>query len=82
MKRYDEHLRTLVPMATGAGKTFTAVSEAYRLLRHAKAKRILFLVDRRNLGKQAADAFTNYVTPDDGRKSVRLNGLGKSWASK
>jgi type I restriction enzyme R subunit len=68
----DEHLRTLVPMATGAGKTFTAVSEAYRLLRHAKAKRILFLVDRRNLGKQAADAFTNYVTPDDGRKFGEL----------
>jgi type I restriction enzyme R subunit len=68
----DEHLRTLVPMATGAGKTFTAVAEAYRLLRHAKAERILFLVDRRNLGKQAADAFANYVTPDDGRKFAEL----------
>jgi type I restriction enzyme R subunit len=68
----DEHLRTLVPMATGAGKTFTAVAEAYRLLKHAKAERILFLVDRRNLGKQAADAFANYVTPDDGRKFAEL----------
>lgn len=68
----DEHLRTLVPMATGAGKTFTAVAEAYRLLKHAKAERILFLVDRRNLGKQAADAFVNYVTPDDGRKFAEL----------
>jgi type I restriction enzyme, R subunit len=67
-----EHLRTLVPMATGAGKTFTAVAEAYRLLKHAKAERILFLVDRRNLGKQAADAFANYVTPDDGRKFAEL----------
>lgn len=68
----DEHLRTLVPMATGAGKTFTAVAEAYRLLEHAKAKRVLFLVDRRNLGKQAADAFASYVTPDDGRKFGEL----------
>lgn len=68
----DEHLRTLVPMATGAGKTFTAVAEAYRLLKHAKAERILFLVDRRNLGKQAADAFANYVVPDDGRKFAEL----------
>lgn len=45
--------RALIQMATGAGKTFTACNFAYRLLSIAKAKRILFLVDRNNLGKQA-----------------------------
>jgi type I restriction enzyme, R subunit len=43
--------RALVQMATGSGKTFTAVNLAYRLLKFANAKRILFLVDRGNLGK-------------------------------
>lgn len=37
--------RALVQMATGAGKTFTAITSVYRLLKFAKAKRILFLVD-------------------------------------
>ena len=40
-------------MATGSGKTFTAISFIYRLLKFAKAKRILFLVDIKNLGEQA-----------------------------
>ncbi|GGK71039.1 type III restriction endonuclease subunit R [Sphaerisporangium melleum] len=60
--------RSLIQMATGAGKTYTAVTSSYRLLRHAGAQRVLFLVDRNNLGKQALTEFTNYVTPDDGRK--------------
>jgi type I restriction enzyme R subunit len=55
-------------MATGSGKTFTAVNMAYRLLKFAKAKRILFLVDRTNLGKQAEDEFGNFEPPDDARK--------------
>ena len=45
-------LRSLIQMATGAGKTFTTCNFTYRLLKHAKAKRILFLVDRNNLGEQ------------------------------
>ncbi|MGB7990264.1 MAG: DEAD/DEAH box helicase family protein [Candidatus Methylophosphatis roskildensis] len=45
--------RALVHMATGAGKTFTAITSVYRLLKFGGAKRILFLVDTRNLGKQA-----------------------------
>ncbi len=49
--------RSLVHMATGAGKTFTAINAVYRLLNHAGAKRILFLVDTRNLGKQAQQEF-------------------------
>ncbi|MFX0581343.1 DEAD/DEAH box helicase family protein [Nocardia nepalensis] len=60
--------RALIQMATGAGKTFTAVTETYRLLKYGKAVRVLFLVDRNNLGKQALAEFRNYVTPDDGRK--------------
>ncbi|GGL47949.1 DEAD/DEAH box helicase family protein [Planomonospora parontospora] len=64
--------RTLVQMATGAGKTFAAVTQSYRLLKHAGARRVLFLVDRNNLGDQAAAEFRNYTTPDDGRKLAEL----------
>lgn len=49
--------RSLIHMATGAGKTFTAINSVYRLLNHGGAKRILFLVDTRNLGKQAQQEF-------------------------
>lgn len=64
--------RALIQMATGAGKTFTAVSFVYRLIKHAKAKRVLFLVDRNNLGRQAFKEFDQYLTPDDGRKFTEL----------
>ncbi|MFE4370583.1 DEAD/DEAH box helicase family protein [Streptomyces sp. NPDC056835] len=64
--------RSLIQMATGAGKTFAAVTSTYRLLKYAKAQRILFLVDRNNLGTQALAEFTNYTTPDDGRKFTEL----------
>jgi type I restriction enzyme R subunit len=64
--------RALVQMATGAGKTFTAVNIAYRLLKHGQAKRILFLVDRGNLGKQAEDEFANFEPRDDPRKFPTL----------
>ena len=59
-------------MATGSGKTFTAANVSYRLLRHANAKRILFLVDRANLGRQAIREFEGFDTPDDGRKFTEL----------
>ncbi|WP_422733017.1 DEAD/DEAH box helicase family protein [Micromonospora sp. WMMD558] len=64
--------RSLIQMATGAGKTYTVVAESYRLLNYANANRILFLVDRNNLGIQAKTEFDNYVTPDDGRKFTEL----------
>ena len=64
--------RALIQMATGSGKTFTAVTTIYRLIKHAKAKKILFLVDRSNLGRQARREFQQYVTPDDGRKFTDL----------
>ncbi|WP_251140658.1 PDDEXK nuclease domain-containing protein [Rhodoferax sp. U11-2br] len=57
--------RALVHMATGAGKTFTAITSVYRLLKFGGAKRILFLVDTRNLGKQAHQEFMAYTPPDD-----------------
>ena len=60
--------RALIQMATGSGKTFTAVNLAYRLLKHASVKRILFLVDRNNLGRQTYDEFANFEAPGDGRK--------------
>jgi len=48
----ENHPRALIQMATGAGKTFTAVSFIYRLIKHAGARRVLFLVDNSNLGRQ------------------------------
>lgn len=68
----SNHQRALLQMATGAGKTFTACTEVYRLAKFAKAKRVLFLVDRGNLGRQALKEFQQYTTPDDGRKFTEL----------
>ncbi len=64
--------RALIQMATGSGKTYTAVSFAYRLIKFAEANRILFLVDRSNLGRQTLKEFQQYTTPDDGRKFAEL----------
>jgi len=64
--------RALIQMATGSGKTFTAVNIAYRLLKFGSSKRILFLVDRGNLGKQTEDEFGNFEPPDDPRKFPTL----------
>ncbi|HEY6141514.1 MAG TPA: type I restriction-modification enzyme R subunit C-terminal domain-containing protein [Thermoanaerobaculia bacterium] len=64
--------RALIQMATGSGKTFTAVTSIYRLIKHGGAQRVLFLVDRANLGRQALKEFQTYATPDDGRKFTEL----------
>lgn len=64
--------RALIHMATGAGKTFTAITAVYRLLKFGGARRILFLVDTRNLGKQAHQEFMAYTPPDDARKFTEL----------
>jgi len=64
--------RALIQMATGSGKTFTAVNICYRLIKHAHAKRVLFLVDRSNLGIQTLQEFENYIVPKDGRKFTEL----------
>ena len=64
--------RALIQMATGAGKTFTAATFIYRLLKFADAKRILFLVDTKNLGEQAEQEFMNFKPTDDNRKFTEL----------
>jgi type I restriction enzyme R subunit len=64
--------RALIQMATGSGKTFTAANISYRLVKHADARRVLFLVDRKNLGDQTLKEFQGFVTPDDGRKFTEL----------
>ncbi|OBF18536.1 DEAD/DEAH box helicase family protein [Mycobacterium sp. ACS4331] len=69
--------RSLVQMATGAGKTFTAVTQSYRLLKHGGFERILFLVDRNNLADQTLGEFQNYRTPDDGRRFTELYNVNK-----
>ncbi len=69
---FNNQPRSLLQMATGSGKTFTAVTSAYRMIKFAGAKRILFLVDRNTLGKQAKLEFEQYNTPDDGRKFTQL----------
>lgn len=64
--------RALIQMATGSGKTFTAITFIYRLLKYAKAKRVLFLVDTKNLGEQAEQEFMTFVPNDDNRKFTEL----------
>ena len=68
----EDRPRALIQMATGSGKTFAAITSVYRLLKHADAKRILFLVDTKNLGEQAEQEFMAYVPNDDNRKFVEL----------
>ncbi len=55
--------RALIQMATGSGKTFTAVNACYRLIKFGGAKRVLFLVDRSNLGRQTYREFQQFVSP-------------------
>jgi type I restriction enzyme R subunit len=73
----QQHSRSLVQMATGAGKTYTAVTQSYRLLKHGGFNRILFLVDRNNLADQTLAEFQNYRTPDDGRRFTELYNVAK-----
>ena len=68
----DARPRSLVQMATGSGKTFMACNLAYRLIRHAGARRVLFLVDRSNLGRQTLREFQGFTVPGDGRKFTEL----------
>src|SRR5437660_1971964 len=64
--------RALIQMATGSGQTYTAVNFVYRLIKLAGARRVLFLVDRDNLGDQTLKEFQQFVTLDDGRKFTEL----------
>jgi len=64
--------KALIQMATGSGKTFTAVNLCYDLIKNAGAKKILFLVDRGHLGVQTKEEFENFIIPKDGRKFTEL----------
>jgi type I restriction enzyme R subunit len=64
--------RALIQMATGAGKTYTAITAIYRLLKYAHAKRVLFLVNTKNLGEQAEQEMMSYTPLDDNRKFTEL----------
>lgn len=72
---HDDRPKALAAITMGAGKTMLAVAETYRLLRFGGAERILFLVDRVSLGDQAANEFTSFVSPDDGRRFGDLFGV-------
>lgn len=64
--------RALIQMATGSGKTITAIAAIYRLIKYGGARRVLFLVDRSNLGEQAEKEFQAYRAPDVNRKFTEL----------
>ena len=68
----ENRSRSLIQGTMGSGKTVIAVNAAYRLIKFGGAHRVLFLVDRANLGRQALAAFQQFVTPDDGRKLTEL----------
>lgn len=65
-------LRSLIHMTMGSGKTYMTVAESYRLLKFARARRILFLVDRRELGRQAYAEYQNYTAPHENKKFTDL----------
>lgn len=71
----DNRPKALVQMATGAGKTFTAITAAYRLLKNGRMNRILFLVDTKSLGEQAEREFLAYIPNDDPRNFSQLYGV-------
>ncbi|MEZ5643816.1 MAG: type I restriction-modification enzyme R subunit C-terminal domain-containing protein [Burkholderiaceae bacterium] len=60
--------RALIQMATGSGKTFTAISAIYRLIKFGGARRVLFLVDRGNLARQTKKEFDAYASPHNAYK--------------
>ncbi len=64
--------RALIQMATGSGKTIAAIAAIYRLIKYGGARRVLFLVDRSNLGEQAEKEFQGYRTPDSHRLFTEL----------
>lgn len=73
----DNRPKALVQMATGAGKTFTAITAAYRLLKYGKINRILFLVDTKGLGEQAEREFLAYTPNDDPRSFSQIYGVSR-----
>ena len=77
----DNRPKALVQMATGAGKTFTAITASYRLLKYGKINRILFLVDTKGLGEQAEREFLAYTPTDDPRSFSQIYGVRRLTSS-
>ena len=77
----DNRPKALVQMATGAGKTFTAITATYRLLKYGKINRILFLVDTKGLGEQAEREFLAYTPTDDPRSFSQIYGVRRLTSS-
>jgi len=73
----EDKPRALIQMATGSGKTFTAITSVYRLLKYTNLRRILFLVDTKNLGKQAEQEFRAYIPNDDNRQFTDLYNVSR-----
>mgnify|MGYP000231385571 CR=1 FL=1 len=71
----SNHPRSLIQMVMGSGKTFTACNIAYRLIKFAGAKRILFLVDRNNLGRQTLNEFQQFASPHNNYKFTEEYGV-------
>lgn len=74
--------RALIQMATGSGKTLTAIAAVSRLIRYGGARRVLFLVDRANLAEQAEKEFQAYCAPDGNRKFTELYNVQRLSANK
>ncbi len=74
--------RALIQMASGGGKTFTACNFIYRLIKHGGAHRILFLVDRANLGRQTLREFQNFRTPEEQRLFTELYNVQRLQSNK
>ena len=74
--------KALVQMATGAGKTVTAITQVYRLLKYGKMNRVLFLVDTKSLGEQAENSFRDYKPNDDMRPFTSIYGVYRLKSSK
>jgi type I restriction enzyme, R subunit len=77
----NEQDKILVAMATGTGKTRTAIGLVYRLLKSGRFRRVLFLVDRSSLGEQTTDAF-NEVDIEDLMTFGQIFGIDSVWLDK
>lgn len=62
--------RILLAMATGTGKTRTAIALMYRLIKNKRARRILYLVDRQSLAQQTADALKDNKVDGQSIRSI------------
>jgi len=69
--------KALMVLATGAGKTYTACLASYRMLAYVGIKRVLFLVDRNNLGKQAEGEFGTFRLTQNGDAFNTIYGVSR-----